>query len=89
MTQDWLGVLDALGAGGGQTDLIVVNRGNSASAFTKSKIEELLRMELLAMIIPAPEMCFYANQIGVPVLLQDRETLIESQATALAQRLIQ
>jgi Flp pilus assembly CpaE family ATPase len=88
MTRDWLGALDALGAGGSQTNLVVVNRGQAATALTKSKIEELLGVELRAMIIPAPEMCLYANQHGIPVLLQERETPVEAQIRSLAQSLI-
>ena len=55
----------------------------------KSEIEEMLGMELLALIIPEPDQCFLAGKTGVPVLSQDRDTQLETQLRTLAQRLLQ
>ena len=88
MTRGWLGALDTLGIGGNLAGVVMIHHGKADTAYSKSELEEALGRELLALIVPAPEMCLYANKIGVPMLLQERDTLIEAQLKSLAQSLL-
>lgn len=88
MTRGWLGALDTLGIGGNLAGAVMVHHGKADTAYSKSELEEALGRELLALIVPAPEMCLYANKIGVPMLLQERDTLIEAQLKSLAPSLL-
>jgi DNA-binding response OmpR family regulator len=89
VTHKWLAVLEQLGVGGARLGTVVVNRSNPATGYTRTQLEESLESVLLALIGPAPEMCLHANKMGIPILLQRRDTLIETQLRALAQGLIQ
>jgi CheY-like chemotaxis protein len=89
ITGKWLAVLEQMGIGGARLGIVVVNRSNPATSYTRTQLEEALQSELLALITPAPEMCLYANKTGSPILLQQRGTLIETQIRELAQRLSQ
>jgi DNA-binding response OmpR family regulator len=88
MTEEWVEGLYALGTGGSAVHIIVVNRSRAATAPAKSEIEETLKRKILALIVPAPEMCLVANKTGTPILLQGRETPIASQLRGVAESLI-
>ena len=89
ITHRWLAVLEQLGIGGVRPGIVVVNRSNPATSYTRTQLEESLESDLLALIAPAPDMCLYANKMGIPILLQKRDTLVETQLRALAQSLMQ
>jgi pilus assembly protein CpaE len=88
MAQEWLRGLDALGIGNNAVSTVVVNRSKADTAPTRTEIERTLETELLALIVPAPEICLHASQHGVPILLHGRDTLAEQQLRAMAQSLI-
>jgi pilus assembly protein CpaE len=89
ITHRWLAVLEQLGIGGARLGIVVVNRSNPATGYTRTQLEESLEHGLLALIAPAPDACLYANKMGIPILLQRRESLVETQLRTLAQALIQ
>jgi DNA-binding response OmpR family regulator len=89
MTREWLRGLDGLGIGGGAVSIVVVNRSKADTALSRTEIEQTLEASVLALIIPAPEICLYANKIGRPILLHGRDTPTEQQLRAVAQRLTQ
>ncbi len=89
MAQRWMKTLDAMGAGGSSTSLVVVNRNRALMTMTQPEIEELLGNDILALIAPEPDQCLFAAKTGVPILLQKRDTPLEMQLERLAQKLIQ
>ena len=88
MARSALAAIDDLGAGGGQVGVVMVNRTRSATPYTKTKIEETLGSNLLAMVTPAPEMFFMANQEGIPVAVAQSDTLTADQLRDLAERVL-
>ncbi len=69
MAQELLDRLDESGLGGGRVRLVVVNRTRSAMTYTHEELEERFGDRLLALIAPAPEICFHADKVGVPILI--------------------
>ena len=69
MAGELLDHLDKSGLGGGRVRVVVVNRTRSATTYTHEELEELFGDRLLALIAPAPEICFHADKVGVPIML--------------------
>ena len=88
LAREWLEVLEEHDVGASTVGIVVVNRGKAATAYTRSEMEELLGRELLALIIPEPELCLHASKTGVPILLHQRDGMIDRQLRTLTQNLM-
>jgi DNA-binding response OmpR family regulator len=73
---------------GSRLNLVVINRARSASTYTREEIEGLLESKLLALVTPAPEIFFHANKSGVPVLIEQPDTIVAAQMRELSGKLL-
>ncbi len=88
MTKRWQNSLQTWGIGGPRVGVAVVNRGRAAIAYGKTQLDEMFGSSLLGLIGPAPEACLKANETGIPILLQQQESVVDAQIRTLAQRLV-
>ncbi len=89
ITKRWQAALEQIGLAGKRVGIVVVNRSNPATGYSRHQMDEMLGSALLGAIAPAPEACFYANSNAVPLLLHKRDLLIETQIRTLARELTQ
>ncbi|MGQ9600866.1 MAG: response regulator [Anaerolineae bacterium] len=85
----WQTALEQRGLAGKRIGIVVVNRSNPATGYSRLQMDEMLGSALLGLIAPAPEICFYANSTAIPLLLHKRELVVETQIRTLAQELTQ
>ncbi len=69
-------------------EIVMVNRGRSASVVSKSEAEQRLNMKVASFIIPAPELCFQALRNRTPMILTQPGNLAVEQIRDLAERVI-
>jgi pilus assembly protein CpaE len=79
--------LQTLNVKGNRIGIVAVNRSRSASAPTKSTIEDTLGNELLSLFTPAPELFAQAAVEGTPVAWAQRTSLQADMFRELAQHI--
>lgn len=67
--------------------VVLVNKSPGAS-FTKSGVEKSLQYELAGTIPSAPELAFHAAAQGVPIVLEQPDSLVARQIRTIAERLL-
>ncbi len=70
-----------------QIALVSVNRTGGGIARSTAEMERILGVPLLGVITPASEVCFQANQHGLPVVAAYPSSLIAEQIRAITTRL--
>jgi DNA-binding response OmpR family regulator len=82
--QDALG---ELGLGQGRTSIIMVNRTHSSLQVSWQEAEQILGRDMQAIVSPAPELAFQANEAGVPIMTLQPGAIVSSQYQKLADEL--
>jgi CheY-like chemotaxis protein/MinD-like ATPase involved in chromosome partitioning or flagellar assembly len=85
-------LLDDLASGGvgeGKITVILVNRFRSGVQLAWSQVQEQLKHNISVIFTPAPELTYQASVNGVPVILQQPESLTAQQFQKLAEKVIQ
>ena len=81
--------LTSNGAGEGKITAVLVNRFRSGVQLAWSQVQEQLRHNISVIFTPAPELTYQASVNGVPVFLQQPESLTAQQFQKLAEKVIQ
>jgi CheY-like chemotaxis protein/MinD-like ATPase involved in chromosome partitioning or flagellar assembly len=85
MARELLRELDSAGVGAGKVNLVVVNRVNSNLQTPWQEVEQMLGLEIRAIISAAPELAFQANDAGTPMILLQPNAIVSSQVVKLAE----
>ena len=67
--------------------LVLINKSHSASTYTKDAIEGLLQHELVATVVPAPELAFQSAEQGIPMGMLQPDSLVVRQFQTIAEHL--
>jgi pilus assembly protein CpaE len=76
-----------IGMGPGKTNVVLVNRAASTVQVPWQEAEQILNHEMLAIISPAPELCFQAAEAALPMVSFQPNSVIASQMNKLAEEL--
>ena len=68
-----------------RVSVVMVNRAPSATAFTKDMVEGVLQHDLVAVVMPAPELAFQAAENGTPMVTIQPNSLVAQQFQTIAQ----
>jgi len=77
------------GVGEGKITAVLVNRFRSGVQLAWSQVQEQLKHNISVIFTPAPELTYQASVNGVPVFLQQPESLTAQQFQKLAEKVIQ
>jgi pilus assembly protein CpaE len=77
------------GVGEGKITVVLVNRFRSGVQLAWSQVQEQLKHNISVIFTPAPELTYQASVNGVPVILQQPESLTAQQFQKLAEKVIQ
>ncbi len=81
--------LTGKGVGEGNITVVLVNRFRSGVQMTWSQVQEQLKHNITVIFTPAPELTYQAAVNGVPVILQQPDSLSAQQFQKLAEKVIQ
>lgn len=81
--------LTTRGVGEGKITAVLVNRFRSGVQLAWSQVQEQLKHNISVIFTPAPELTYQASVNGVPVFLQQPESLTAQQFQKLAEKVIQ
>jgi CheY-like chemotaxis protein/MinD-like ATPase involved in chromosome partitioning or flagellar assembly len=81
--------LSSSGVGEGKITIVLVNRFRSGVQLAWSQVQEQLKHNVSVIFTPAPELTYQAAVNGVPVILQQPESLTAQQFQKLAEKVIQ
>jgi pilus assembly protein CpaE len=81
--------LSSMGVGEGKLTAVLVNRFRSGVQLAWSQVQEQLKHNISVIFTPAPELTYQAAVNGVPVFLQQPESLTAQQFQKLAEKVIQ
>lgn len=81
--------LTGKGVGEGNITVVLVNRFRSGVQMTWSQVQEQLKHNITVIFTPAPELTYQAAINGVPVILQQPDSLSAQQFQKLAEKVIQ
>jgi pilus assembly protein CpaE len=87
MARELLKEMEGLGASAGKTSVVLVNRAPSTLQIPWQEAEQLMNREMLAIISPAPELCFQAAEAGLPLVNFQPGAVISGQMSKLAEEL--
>ncbi len=87
MARALLDDLEELGVGQGRTSLVLVNRTQSSLQVSWQEAEQILGRNMQAIISPAPELAFQANEASVPILTLQPGAVVSSQYQKLAEEI--
>jgi CheY-like chemotaxis protein/MinD-like ATPase involved in chromosome partitioning or flagellar assembly len=76
-----------IGVGTGKTSVVLVNRAASTMQVPWQEAEQILNHEMLAIISPAPELCFQAAEAALPIVAFQPNSVIANQMNKLAEEL--
>ncbi len=76
-----------IGVGPGKTSIVLVNRAASSVQIPWQEAEQILNHEMLAIISPAPELCFQAAEAAMPIVSFQPNSVIANQMNKLAEEL--
>ena len=85
MARELLSDLNEVNMGQGRTNLVMVNRTQSSLQIPWQEAEQVLGREMMAIISPAPELAFQANEAGVPIIHLQPGAIVATQLNKLAQ----
>lgn len=81
--------LTGKGVGEGNITVVLVNRFRSGVQMTWSQVQEQLKHNITVIFTPAPELTYQAAVNGIPVILQQPDSLSAQQFQKLAEKVIQ
>ena len=81
--------LTGVGVGEGKITAVLVNRFRSGVQMAWSQVQEQLRHNISVIFTPAPELTYQASVNGIPVILQQPDSLTTQQFQKLAEKVIQ
>jgi MinD-like ATPase involved in chromosome partitioning or flagellar assembly len=81
--------LTGAGVGEGKITAVLVNRFRSGVQMAWSQVQEQLRHNISVIFTPAPELTYQASVNGIPVILQQPDSLTTQQFQKLAEKVIQ
>ncbi len=84
MARELLNELGDTGLGQGVVSIVLVNRTHSSLQVSWQEAEQILGRDMLAIISPAPELAFQANEAGVPIVHLQPGAIVASQFLKLA-----
>ncbi len=87
MARELLKELEAMGAGPGRTNVVLITRAPSTVQVPWQEAEQILNHEMLAIISPAPELAFQAAESGSPIVLFQPTSIVANQMNKLAEEL--
>jgi pilus assembly protein CpaE len=87
MGRELLGALNEAGLGAGRISVVMINRVQSSLQIAWQEAETILEHDILAVISPAPELAFQANEAHTPIINLQPGAIIANQFTKLAQDL--
>lgn len=85
MARELLRELEAMGVGPGRLNLVVVNRAHSSLQTPWQEVEQLLGLEIRAIISAAPELAFQASEAGNPIVMLQPNSIVSNQMIKLAE----
>jgi CheY-like chemotaxis protein len=88
LANDMIRRLEGMDLGGSKLRLVMIGRSRSASTFTREEVEEQLDSKLLAVLTPAPEICFHATQTGIPIVLGRPNTATAKQFRTISEAIL-
>lgn len=71
--------------GAGRINLVVVNRSQSSLQTPWQQVEDVVGLDIKAIIAAAPELAFQATEAGMPMVLLQPGAVVSSQMIKLAQ----
>lgn len=88
-TQALVAGLESLGVEQDRIKVVLMKRTRSSLQLTTAKLQELLSLKTVAVVTPAPELAYQANEAGSPMVLVEPQSLTSEQFSRLAHRLVQ
>jgi MinD-like ATPase involved in chromosome partitioning or flagellar assembly len=88
MARETLKELDANGIGRGRTNVVLVNRTQTTVQVPWQEAEQILNHEMVAIITPAPELAFQANEAGFPMVLFQPTAIPSTQMSKIADEIV-
>ncbi len=85
MGRELLNEMGDLGVGQGRASVVLLNRTQSSLQISWQEAEQILGRDVVAIISPAPELAFQANEAGVPIVHLQPNAIVANQLHKLAE----